>query len=243
MKRHRSVAISMVIAAAGAGLLVAAPASAAQIKTHIIVDLNGSPVSSISMTVGGADVTLTTHMDGKCLSAFAHANDKTFGIAPSVDAPSVATLAPSLGYPGLTCESTSQSWNVHAVGNGDTTLRFAPVANNNGTDNGTGLQKQMAGASVQVHVGTGGVDNPPGHGLPAAPAVTNSHVPKGSALADACKAHYSDAKNWHGLLIKEIAKWARDNHYNRLKHTYSEAAWMTLVTTKVDSVCNSAPTT
>ena len=224
--------------------LVAEPASAAQVKTHVVVEKVGTAVSSLNLTVGDV-VQLTTHMDGKCLSAVAHAKDKSFGIAPSVDAPSVASLTPTLGYAGLNCDSPDQTWTVTALSNGDTTLYWTPVVTDNSPENnnGTGLQGQMGGAAVQVHVGTGGTENPPGHGFPAAPAVANSHVPRGSDLAGACKTHYSDAKNWHGLLIKEIAKWARDGHYNKLKHTYNEADWLALVTGKVDAVCHSAATT
>jgi hypothetical protein len=239
MKHRRITAVGVALFSVGAGLLTAGPASAAQVKTHVVVELNGSSVTSISMNVGDPDVTLMTHMDGKCLSAVEHAQNKSFGIAPSDDNSAVATLAPSLGYSGLECTSPPQSWTVHAVANGDATLRFDPVV----TDNGSGLQKQMAGTSVQVHVGQGGIPNPPGHENPAAPAVTNAHVPHGSALADTCKAHYSGAKNWHGRLIKDVAHWARDNGYNKTKDTYSDIAWSNLVTGYVDSLCNSPATT
>ena len=168
-----------------------------------------------------------------------HAQNKSFGIAPSDDNSAVATLAPSLGYSGLECTSPAQSWTVHAVANGDATLRFDTVV----TDNGGGLQNQMAGTSVQVHVGEGGIPNPPGSTNPAAPAVANAHVPHGSAWADTCKAHYSGAKNWHGLLIKAVAHWARDNGYNKTKDTYSDTAWSILAIGFVDSLCNSSPTT
>lgn len=239
MRQHRLAATGAAVTALAAGLLAAGPANAAQVKTHVIVELNGSPVSSVSLNVGDPDITLTTQMDDHCLSAFEHANNKTFGIAPSVDAASVATLGPALGYSGLTCSSPAQTWTVHAVANGDTTLHFDPVV----TDNGNGLQNQMAGASVQVHVGTGGIVNPPGHERPAAPAVANAHVPHGSTLATTCQnTHFAGAKNWHGQLIKDVAHWARDNGYNKTKNTYADDVWITMVTSYVDSLCNSAPT-
>jgi len=239
MNRHFAASAGA-LAAVASVVLLAQPASAAKVKTHVVVELNGSPVSSISMNVGDPDITLTTHMDGNCLSAFEHANNKTFGIAPSDDAPSVATLAPSLGYSGLTCNSADQSWTVHAVANGDATLHWLPVV----TDNGNGLQNQMGGASVTVHVGSGGIVNPPGHGRPAAPAVANAHVPHGSAWADKCQAHYSGAKNWHGRLIKDIAHWARDEHLNKTKDSYAtDDLWAAFVEAHVDALCNSAPTT
>lgn len=239
MNHPRAAVMGLALAAVSTGVLTAVPAAASQVKTHVVVELNGTSVSSISMNVGDPDVTLTTHMDGKCLSAVEHAQNKTFGIAPSDDNSAVATLAPSLGYSGLSCESQPQSWTVHAVANGDATLRFDPVV----TDNGSGLQNQMAGTSVQVHVGQGGIPNPPGSTNPAAPAVANAHVPHGSPQAATCQAHYSGAKNWHGRLIKDVAHWARDNGYNKTKDTYSDTAWSALVIGYVDSVCNAPAVT
>lgn len=236
MNHHRLAAVGVAATALAAGLLGAGTASAAQVKTHVVVDLNGSPVSSISFnTVSDPPITLTTTMDGHCLSAFEHANNKTFGIAPSIDAPAVASVSPTLGYSGLTCTSLPQTWTVTPLAVGDSTLHFDPVV----TDNSNGLQNQMAGASVQVHVGTGGIVNPPGFANPAAPAVANAHVPHGSTLADTCKnVHYAGAKNWHGLLIKDVAHWARDNGYNKTKNNYSQTDWDNLVTGFVDTLCN-----
>lgn len=233
MVRLRSVSGVVAVAAVMAVTLGVMPASAAKVKTHLIVELTGAPVTDVSLDVGDPDVTLTTHLDDNCLSAFEHANDKTYGVAVKVDATSVATAAPGTGYSGQDCNSV-QSWTIHAVANGDTTVYFDPVV----TDNGQGLQNQMAGARVQVHVGTGGIVNPPGFELPAAPAIANAHVPHGSDLAGQCKDAYDGAKNWHGLLIHDVAKWARDNHYNRLKHTFTPNDWNTLVITEVDSLCS-----
>lgn len=238
MNHPRVAAVGLALAALTTSVLTALPAAAGQVKTHVVVELDGTSVSAITMTAGDT-VTLLTHMDGRCLKAVEHAQNKSFGIAPSDDNSAVATLAPSLGYSGLECDSPAQSWTVHAVTNGDATLRFDPVV----SDNVNGLQNQMAGTSVQVHVGQGGIPDPSGHANPAAPAVANAHVPHGSTLAGTCKDHYSGARNWHGRLIKDVAHWARVNGYNKTKDTYSDIAWSNLVTGYVDSVCNAPATT
>lgn len=213
--------------------LAALPASAAKVKTYIVVEQNGSAVTDVNMNVGDPDVVLVTHLDDNCLSAFEHANDKTYGVARTVDAPSVATVSPSTPYTGQDCNDT-QSWTVHAVANGDTTVHFDPVV----TENGNGLQQQVGGTSVQVHVGTGGIVNPPGFKRPAAPAIANAHLRPHSADADACKAHYDGANNWRGQVDKAVARWAHENGYNKLKHTFDETYWNNLVMTEVDDLCS-----
>jgi len=231
-----AAAIGLAVVASAAG--VAPAAFAAQVKTHIVVTQNGaaatSPITLVSPN--SVSATVTVGLDGNCLEAFGHDNNQTFGIAAVSDNAAVATVAPD-SWPGLHCGQT-HDFVITGHSDGSATISFDAVAN-------TGLQKQTAGKSFTVNVSGFGTPNPTpnpeGHGKPAPPAVANAHVPHGSALADTCKAHYAGAKNWHGLLIRDIAKWARDNKLNQNKDSYSDNDWLAMITAHVDALCASPP--
>ena len=216
--------------------LVATPASA-KVKTHMIISHAGTPVTAtIELTNVNNTYVVDATMDDDCVQAF-QGHNQSFGIAVGNDLPAVATVDPTSVAGGLQCDD-SQSFTIHAVGDGTTTLRFDPVTN------APGLQNQMAGQSVTVHVtGFGTVDppeDPPGHHRPAAPAVANAYVVHGSSKAESCQDAYGGVKSWHGKLLHEIAQWARDEKkLGNGKQTFpSDDAWISFVQDKVDELCS-----
>jgi hypothetical protein len=243
MKRAH-YAVSVVAAGATVVALSASPALAARVKTHLVVEQSGVDVTSqtIQLDNVNTDTDLTTHLEqGTCLKVFENASDKTYGVTATPDKAGVVEIQ-TPNYSGQDCDSHSvQTWHLHAVGGGTITLQFDPVTTQ------TGLQNQMGPAHVTVEVtgfdnGDDG-DNPPGHKRPAAPAVANVHAPHGSDVAAKCQAHYGGAKNWRGLFMRDITKWARANDLNKLKKTFSsDDAWATFVDTHVDTEVCTPPT-
>lgn len=227
MRAHRTVVIGASAAAVAAALLVASPASAAQVKTHVTV----SPSGPFTLTnPGSLTQVVTVGLDSNCLTALG--NGQSFGIAASTDNSAVATVTPpSVG--GLQCGQT-HDFTITGVGDGGATIRFDAVAK-------PGLQKQTVGQSVNVTVSGFGTSNPPsnppGHNRPAAPAVTNAYVNSDDAQAAACKAAYDGAHNWRGQLIHAVAKWAATNHLGKAKNDLTrfpnDNDWITFVQNEV----------
>jgi hypothetical protein len=228
MNRYRLAATGVAVAALAAGVVTAVPASAAHVKTHVTVSPSGpftltnpSPLTQI-VTVG---------LDSNCVNAFQHG--QSFGIAASTDNSVVATVSPASFGP-LQCGET-HDFTVTGVGDGGATIHFDAVAT-------PGLQGQTAGQSVNVTVSGFGTPNPPpnpdGHGRPAAPAVTNAYVKANDSVATTCQAAYGGGHNWHGRLIRDVAKWAAANHLNQAKNSMSDNDWITMVQTEVNTLCS-----
>ena len=231
MISRRFATAGIAAVAVGAGL-AAVPASAAQVKTHVTV----SPSGPFTLTNPSSLIQIVTvGLDSNCLSALGHG--QTFGIAASTDNGAVATVSPA-SFGGLQCGQT-HDFTITGVGDGGATIRFDAVAK-------PGLQKQTAGQSVNVTVTGFGTVNPPpnpdGHERPAAPAVTNAYVKSDSAEADACKAAYDGAKNWHGRLIRDVAKWAASNHLGKAKNDETrfptDNDWIVYVQAQVNLFCS-----
>jgi len=231
MRLHRLAVVGASAAAVASALLVATPASAAKVKTHVTVAPSGpftltSP-NSLSQIV-------TVGLDSNCLTALGHG--QTFGIAASSDNPAAATVSPA-SFAGLQCGQT-HDFTITGVGDGSATIRFDAVAKE-------GLQQQTAGQSVGVTVTGFGTVNPPpnpdGHSRPAAPAVANAYVSSGAQKA-ACQSAYAGAHNWHGQLIRAVAKWAATNHLGKAKDDLTQYPtdndWITHVQDEVNTLCS-----
>ena len=237
MRQHRLAATGVAATALAAGLLAAGPATAAQVKTHVTV----SPAGPFTFTNGGTvSQIVTVGLDANCLQALG--NSQTFGIAASTDNAAVATVSPSswppANTPGLQCGQT-HDFTITGVGDGGATIHFDAVAK-------PGLQKQTAGNSVNVTVSGFGTVNPPpnpdGHARPAAPAVTNAYLGANSAEATTCQAAYGGGHNWHGRLIRDVAKWAATNHLGKAKNDTTrfpgDNDWISYVQTEVNTLCS-----
>lgn len=236
MKNVRTAACIAAAGAAAAMTLSLTPASAAMVKSHVIVSQGGSPVTSvIELTKAAPTTTVTATLDDNCLTVFDNKNNKqTFDIAAGVDVPGTVTVTPASNAP-MTC-GDSKTFTLTAIANVDkATVRFDAVAAE------PGLQKQIAGASVQVRATgfdvTGG-DPQPGHVPPAAPAVANSFVRANSDVAGTCQAHFDGAKSWHGKLAKAIARWAHEHHYNGpARQAIGDNSWILMVDDQVTATC------
>ena len=231
MIQRRFAAAGVAAVALAAGLSAAAPASAGQVKTHVTV----SPSGPFTLTnPGSLTQIVTVGLDGNCLTALG--TGQSFGIAASTDNAAVATVSPT-SWPGLQCGQT-HDFTITGVGDGGATVRFDAVAK-------PGLQKQTAGQSVGVTVTGFGTVNPPpdpeGHSRPAAPAVANAYI-SDDAQAAKCQAAYDGAKNWHGRLIRDVAKWAAENHLGKAKNDLQQYPtdndWIVHVRTQVDVFCS-----
>lgn len=227
--RLPAAAIGLAVLASAAGVMPAA--LAAQVKTHVTV----TPGGPFTLTNPGAlTQQVTVGLDSNCLNALGHG--QTFGIAASTNNSAVATVSPPSAT-GLQCGDTA-NFTITGVGDGSATIRFDAVAT-------PGLQKQTAGQSVGVTVTGFGTTNPPpnpgGHDRPAAPAVANAYISSDSQAA-ACKAAYDGAKNWHGQLIRSVAKWAATNHLGKAKDDTSrfptDNDWIVYVQTEVNALCS-----
>jgi hypothetical protein len=231
MRQHRLVVTGASAAALASALLVATPAFAAQVKTHVTV----SPSGAFTLTSPGSlTQVVTVGLDSNCLNAFGHG--QSFGIAASTDNPAVATVSPA-SFPGLQCGGT-HDFMISDVGDGRATIHFDAVAT-------PGLQKQIAGQSVGVTVSGFGTVNPPpnpdGHSRPGAPAVANAYVGS-DPQKPACMDAYGGAHNWHGRLIHDVARWAATNHLGKAKNDIgqypTDNLWIIHVQDKVDTLCS-----
>jgi hypothetical protein len=212
--------------------LVAVPASAGNVKTHVLVTMNGQPVTGpVTVDANAAAPVVTVSLDDGCLSAF---NNKAFGYTTSTDNPSAVTVDPTFRS-GLYCPGTT-TFSLIGHANGSATIRFDVDAPN-------GLQGQAPGASITataINYSTNGGGNPPGHERPAAPAVTNGFL-NTQSQKDACMAAYDGAKNWHGQLIRAVAKWAAANHLGKAKDDVQQYPtdndWIAHVQAEVNTLC------
>jgi hypothetical protein len=232
MKHHRLAAAGVAVATVTASLLAAGPASAGKIKTHVTV----APSGPFTLTGPGAPTqVVTVGLDSDCLQALSTGN--SFSIAASTDNPAVATVSPASFGP-MQCGDT-HPFTIMGIGDGGATIHFDAVTK-------PGLQKQTAGGSVNVTVTGFGTQNPPpnpdGHSRPAAPAVTNAYLRVDTAEAGVCKAAYGGGHNWHGRLMKDVAKWAATNHLGKAKNDETrfpnDNDWINYVKAEVQSLCS-----
>ena len=230
--QHRLAAVGLAASVVVAGVFVAGSASAAQVKTHITI----SPAGPFTLTGPGTPMqVVTVGLDSNCLQALKNGND--FSIAASTDNSAVATVSPASFGP-LQCGQT-HDFTITGVGDGGATIHFDAVTK-------PGLQKQTAGGSTNVTVTGFGTPNPSpnpdGHSRPAAPAVTNGYLKVDSAEADTCKAAYGGGHNWHGRLMKDVAKWGATNHLGKAKNDLTQfptdSDWLDYVKAKVQSLCS-----
>lgn len=228
MKHHRLAAAGVAIAAIGAGLLTATPASAGKIKTFVVVTQPG-PFAFDGQN-GPTFVTVQVGLDeDSCLHAFT--GGQSYTIAAKTDNAAVATVSPSVSGV-LQCGDTAP-FTITGVGNGGATIQFDAVSS-------PGLQSQVTNAHVQITAqkfGTSPVPNPDGHVRPGAPAVANGFLRANPDQAETCKTFY-DTKHWHGQLIRAVAKWAADNHLGKAKQSMSDNDWMTKVENEVIDLCS-----
>jgi hypothetical protein len=230
--QHRLAAVGLAASAMAAAVLAAGPASAGQLKSHIEVTPGGPFALS---SPGALTQIVTVGLDSGCPTALGTGND--FSIAASTDNSAVATVAPASFGP-LQCGET-HNFTITAVGDGGATIHFDAVTK-------PGLQKQTAGGSANVTVTGFGTPNPPpnpgGHSRPAAPAVTNAYLKVDGAEADTCKAAYGGGHNWHGRLMKDVAKWAATNHLGKAKNDETRFTtdndWINYVKAEVQSLCS-----
>lgn len=232
MTKHRFAAAGIAAAALAAGVLAAGPASAGQLKSHISVTPGGPFALS---SPGALTQIVTVGLDSGCPTALGTGND--FSIAASTDNSAVATASPS-NFGPLQCGQT-HDFTITAVGDGGATIHFDAVTK-------PGLQKQTAGGSVNVSVTGFGTNNPPpnpdGHSRPAVPAVTNAYLKVDTAEAGTCKAAYGGGHNWHGRLMKDVAKWAAASHLGKAKNDDGQFAtdnlWINYVKAEVQHLCS-----
>jgi hypothetical protein len=63
-----------------------------------------------------------------------------------------------------------------------------------------------------------------------------------SGRATTCKAAYGGRPNWHGHLIRDIAKWAATNHLGKAKDDTvrfpNDNDWIVYVQTEVNQLCS-----
>lgn len=229
MRQHRLVAAVLAATATiAAGVLSAAPASAAKVKTFVVVTPPG-PFAFDGLS-GPTTQNVQVGLDEQsCLHAFT--GGQSYTIAAKSDNSAVATVSPSVSGV-LNCGDTAP-FTITGVGNGGATIQFDAVSS-------PGLQSQVTNAHVSVtaqHFGTTPVPDPEGHARPAAPAVANGFLRATPAQADTCKAFYG-TKQWRGQLIHDVAKWAATNHLGKAKQTMSDDDWMTMVENEVIDLCS-----
>src|SRR3954447_14956244 len=121
MNKLRTAACAVAVGATTVAL-AAAPASAAKVKTHVVVTQGGNPVSSPVALASPSPLSSTVDvgLDGNCLQALQ--NHQTYGIAASTDNSAVATVSPA-SYNSMQCGDT-HPFVITAVGDGSATIRF-----------------------------------------------------------------------------------------------------------------------